>query len=153
MEPSDDDKAQDDEVVPTVEPGCDISKVKPSTRSGVRKLHRIWGSIEAIHIHNCWIKADIIPRSWNREAKASQAYGILEMEYESRLIPKVHPSRENRMNSMEFVHDIVGENERGALETDEPSPPSRPEILPTQPNPSSGYVDLFLSQRRSPDAI
>ena len=54
-----------------------------------------------------------------------QAYVVLEMEYEAlgQLIPKMHPERGNRMTAMEYVHDIVGEKERGAQESDEPTPP------------------------------
>ena len=77
-----------------------------------------------------------------------QAYAILEMEYEAlgQLIPTAHPERENRMNAMEYVHDVVGENERGALESDKPTPPSNPEMQPIQAVAvQPRYVELLLS--------
>ena len=42
------------------------------------------------------------------------ATGMLQQEYDD-LISLVHPDSQNRMNALEYVHDVVGQNERKAV--------------------------------------
>ena len=89
--------------------------------------------------------------SWHQRQGSQEQLGALEAEYEElgQQIPRVHPEKEGRMNAMEYVHDVMGENERQALCSDEPSPPSSPEGTPQSPDsPESqdDFDDLILTQ-------
>ena len=56
--------------------------------------------------------------------------GVLEQEF----IDQVHPSRNNRLNASEFVHDVPGEMEREPVNSDEsPSEAGSPQSLYNDP--------------------
>ena len=50
--------------------------------------------------------------------------GMLEREYQAlqplnKKIDRVHPARRNRLNAVEFVHDVLGEMKREDVNSDE----------------------------------
>ena len=144
--PSDDDEANDDEVVPVRDAEAPLHTLKPSIRRGIRKLTKIWNEVEPVHIFNCWRKSDIIPQGW-RNLYDVPAVALLQQEYEElgSLIPLVHPDGHFRMNALEYVHDVVGENEREALVPEE-------DITPAQStdSPSGG---ISVSDNGSPGSL
>ena len=109
-DPSDDDEACDNDQVSKMPLGSYLASIKRSTKHGVRKLHYTWSTIEASHIHNCWIKSDIILKAWHQQEMAKHTYVILEMEYDAlgQLIPKAHAESESRMNAMKTSMTSMG---------------------------------------------
>ena len=78
-------------------------------------------------------------RTWGHE-------GVLEREYLALqpLIEQVHPRRQNRLNAAEFVHDVLGEMEREAVNSDE----DQSEDAPSGDSTSSEgvYTDVIGAQ-------
>ena len=136
---SDSDEERDDEVVPVAAPGGQVHHIKASLRRGIRKLSRVWANLEPIHIWNCWRKSGIMPQEWEN-LYAGQAVPSLEREYEdlTALIQQVHLNPQNRMNAREYVHDVCGENEREAInsEEDRTPPPSADSVNCPSDSPS-----------------
>ena len=151
--PSDDDEAQDDETVPVRDAGAPLHTLKPSVRRGIRKLSKIWHEVELVHIFNCWRKSEIIPHSW-RNLYDVPAVAMLQREYEElgSLIPLAHHDTHLRMNALEYVHDVVGENEREALLPEEDITP--PQSIDS-PDPAisvsdNGVPESYASQDQVP---
>ena len=105
--PSDDDEAQDDEMVPIRDADAPLHTLKPSVRRGIRTLAKIWSEVAPVHIFNCWRKSDILPEAW-RNLYDVPAVALPQREYEelAALIPVVHPEPVGQMNALEYVHAL-----------------------------------------------
>ena len=117
--PPPEDVSDPEDAVVEVTEDTPLHRIKPSYRRGIRHLARIWHAVQPRHIANCWRRAGIVPES--RTVGPAVEEGILEREYEvlQPLIEQVHPHRRNRLNAAEFVHDVPGEMEREAVNSDE----------------------------------
>ena len=104
----------EDEVLDITEE-TPLHRIKPSYRRGIRHVARIWNGVQPRHITNCWRRSGIVPEEWTATLAAEE--GVLEQEFQvlQPLIEQVHPSRVNRLNACEFVHDVLGEMEREAV--------------------------------------
>ena len=78
---SDTDEEQDNEVVPVRASNQPVHHIKTSLRRGIRKLARVWRSLEPVHIWYCWRKADIMPAAWH-SLYQQPVEPILEREYQ-----------------------------------------------------------------------
>ena len=110
-----------------------LHKIKPSYTRGIRHIARIWADVQPVHITNCWRRAGIVPASWTAAPTVEEE--MLEREYVALqpLIEHVHPSRQNRFNAAEFVHDVPGEMEREDVNSDKEQSdgtPSSPPLFP-----------------------
>ena len=110
-----------------------LHKIKPSCKRGIRHIAQIWADVQPVHITNGWRRAGIVPAYWTAAPTVEE--GMLEREYVALqpLIIHVHPSRQNRLNSAEFVHDILGEMEREDVNSDKEQSdgtPSSPPLFP-----------------------
>ena len=96
-----------------------LHRIKPTYRRGIRHIAKIWSDVQPVHIMNCWRRAGIVPAAWTPTTPADET--LLEAEYIQLqpLIEQVHPSRRNRLNAVEFVHDVPGEMERENVNSDE----------------------------------
>ena len=65
----------------------------------------------------------------------------------------VHPSRRNRLNAVEFVHDVPGEMEREAVNSDEESPEGSPTHEAMSPENASGELFMDVSEDDVDDII
>ena len=79
------------------------------------------------------------------------ATGMLQQEYDD-LISLVHPDSQNRMNALEYVHDVVGQNERKAVLPEEDITP--PQSIDS-PDPAisvsdNGVPESYASQDQGP---
>ena len=162
--PSDSDEERDNEVVPLRQANTPVHHIKASVRRGIRKLSRVWRDIEPIHIWNCWRKAEIVPREWYSLYDAP-ADALMEREYNElgALIGRVHHNPQRRMNAIEYVHDVCGENEREAVNEEEDRSPtvsqassSRSRNVPAQvtstqlASPSIGSTACDLANASTP---
>ena len=131
---SDTDEEQDTEIVPIGEPNAPVHHIRPKLRRGIRKLARVWANLEPVHIWNCWRKAEIMPPEWH-SLYAGPPEPLLEREYEELglLIPQVHRDPVMRMNAVEYVHDVCGENEREAVNSEEDRSPPASRDSPLSP--------------------
>ena len=113
------DVSDPEDVVMEVTEETRLHRIKPSYRRGIRHLAGIWREVGPRHITNCWRRAGIVPESWMIGPGVKE--GVLEREYLALqpLIEQVHPHRQNRLNAAEFVHDVPGEMEREAVNSDE----------------------------------
>ena len=108
----------EDEVVDITDE-TPLHRIKPSYRRGICHLAAIWSAVPSQHITNCWRRAGIVPETWTASHLAEE--GVLEhaVQQLQPLIEQVHPSRNNRLNASEFVHDVPGEMEREPVNSDE----------------------------------
>ena len=122
--PPPEDLSDPDDAVQEVTAETPLHRLKPSYRRGIRNIARIWRDVEPVHITNCWRRAGIVPESWTATGFIEE--GLLQREYTmlQPLIEQVHPSRRNRLNAVEFVHDVPGEMEREDVNSDEEQPES-----------------------------
>ena len=122
---SDSDEERDKEVVAVPAADAPLHRLKRSVRRGIKKLANIWSEIEPTHITNCWRRADIVPQHWCNTLPLGET-SLLQQELEALgdLIPRAHPDPHTRMNAMEFIHDVTGENERDPLTLNEDVSPT-----------------------------
>ena len=121
---------------PVIGPDTSLAHIKPSIRRGIRHLSDIWSGVQPRHITACSRRAGIVPAAWT--PTAINDADALEQEYVSLqpLIERVAPDPHRRMNAMEFVHDVVGENEREDVNSDE-----GPSSTKTSPQTSDGQEE------------
>ena len=107
-----------------------VHHIRPSLRRGIRKLARVWANLEPVRIWNCWRKAEIMPLEWH-SLFTPPTDALLAREYDElgSLIARVHPSPVMRMDALEYVYDVCGENEREALNSDEDGGPTGSRML------------------------
>ena len=154
--PSDTDEAEDTEVVPLRPAGAQVHHIRPSLRRGIRKLSRVWAHQEPVHIWNCWRKAEIMPREWH-SLYQTPLEPMLQREDDelAPLIERVHLNPVLRMNAVEFVHDVCGENEREAVNEEEDRIPTASRGSPQSPrsrrrlDPSSSVASPLSPPRES----
>ena len=122
------DVSDPDDVVVEVNDETPLHRIKPSYRRGIRHLAAIWSVVQPRYITNCWRRDGIVPEAWTAAPGVEE--GVLEQEF----IDQVHPSRNNRLNASEFVHDVPGEMEREPVNSDEsPSEAGSPQSLYNDP--------------------